>query len=335
LALLTQPSGLDRHNLSWTRTYETGRARATLPDMDSACLRFLDDRQAQAAFGLAGGKHLFGALVVGAPSSGRPLRRDETGLLAALSTQWASLVEQSALQGSMRSSDRLSAVGTLAGSLAHDLRNPLASVGMFIQLLPQRGSDPEFMAKFQRLVPVELGKLNSLTEQLLGLSRPSARAARVVDLGALCTRVHHLVGHQYLKHRMNLKFDVTEGILVRGSEEELSQVLLNLLLHAQRRSSEGGLVTVRLQAGPSNAELWIIDQGLPLSRTQIGRIFEPFFTHEDQGHEPGLTTSRGILRNLGGDLTASNADGEGLGLCMVLPLAAEIVAADSKALQKI
>ncbi|HXB98513.1 MAG TPA: histidine kinase N-terminal 7TM domain-containing protein, partial [bacterium] len=164
LALLARPLGLDRHELSWTNSFEPKRAHGVLPEMDLACLRFLDGRGGQAAFGLAGPKELYGALLVGAPASGRPLRRDEIDLLGSLAGQLAALVEQSALQGSMRQSDRLSAVGTLAGSIAHDLRNPLASVGMFVQMLPQRGDDPAFMAKFQRLVPAQLQKLNALTE---------------------------------------------------------------------------------------------------------------------------------------------------------------------------
>lgn len=332
MALLSRPSGLDRHGLGWTQAYETKRSHGTLPEMDAACLRFLEDRRAQAAFGLSGGKQLYGALVVGAPSSGRPMRQDEIGLLGALTTQLAALVEQSALHGTMRESDRLSAVGALAGSVAHDLRNPLASVGMFVQLLPQRGNDPEFMAKFQRLVPTELHKLNSLTEQLLSLSQPATRAAEVVDLGALCTRVHHLVAHQFLKHGMDLRLEVPEGVLVHGTEEELSQVLLNLLLNAQRRSTEGGSVLLRSQTQAANAELWILDQGSPFSPAQMARVFEPFFTPQDQGHQPGLPTSRGILQGLGGELRVSNAAGGGVGFCMVLPLVPAMLSPPAEAM---
>jgi signal transduction histidine kinase len=335
LALLSRPWGLDRHGLGWTQDYETKRSHGTLPEMDAACLRFLDGRKAQAAFGLSGGKHLYGALVVGAPTSGRPMRRDEVGLLCALTTQLAALVEQSALHGTMRESDRMSAVGTLAGSVAHDLRNPLASVGMFIQMLPQKGNDPEFMAKFQRLVPSELKKLNSLTEQLLSLSRPATRAVQVVDLGALCTRVHHLVGHQFMKHGVDLRLEVPEGILVHGTEEGLSQVLLNLLLNAQRRSNQGDTVRLRLEAHPKGAELWILDQGSPLSPAQMARVFEPYFTPEDQGHQPGLPTSLSILTDLGGELKVANPAEGGLGFCMVLPLAPMLLPAPSEALVKV
>jgi signal transduction histidine kinase len=312
---------MDPGALSWTRRYEVDPAVPEEGSDDETCREFLRLYRGQVAFGLTGRDRLMGVLVLGPTLSDRPFRADERSFLGALAGQLASVVETSALHGRVAHADRLSTLGTLAASLAHELRNPLASISMFVQMLPQRAADADFMVKFNRIVPAELGKLTGMTDQLLNLARPATRAPRVVDLGALCLRLQQLVGHQFRKHQVRLAFDTPEGVLVHGVEEELSQVLLNLLLNAQEVSPAQGQVQVSLEGRFGWAELMVEDQGPGLTPPQLARVFQPFYTTKELGHGLGLATSRSLIRGLGGELLAANRDGGGARFTVRLPLA--------------
>jgi signal transduction histidine kinase len=217
--------------------------------------------------------------------------------------------------------DRLSTLGTLGASLAHELRNPLASISVFVQMLPERHLEPIFVEKFNRVVTAELDKLTHLTEQLLNLARPATRAPQVVDLGVLCQRLLQLVSFQFRTKEVRLTMDTPEGTLVQGVEEELSQVLLNLLLNALDASKAGSQVQVQLARPPGWAELRVLDQGPGLSQDQLARIFEPFFTTKEHGNGLGLATSQNIVQSFGGTLGVENRPEGGAVFTVRLPQA--------------
>jgi len=327
--LATDPRGLELDSLGWARRYETDAVQALEPALDQECREFLRDHGAQAAFGLAGRQRLLGVLLVGRPSSGRALEVDELKFLSALAAQLTALVENAALHGRVEHADRLSTLGTLGASRAHELRNPLASISVFVQMLPERHLEQVFVDKFNRVVTAELDKLTHLTEQLLNLARPATRAPQVVDLGVLCQRLLQLVSFQFRTKEVRLSLDTPEGTLVHGVEEELSQVLLNLLLNALDASKAGTQVQVLLSRPPGWAELRVQDQGPGLSQDQLARIFEPFFTTKEHGNGLGLATSQNIVQSFGGTLGAENRPEGGAVFTVRLPqvAAAKIEAA--------
>jgi signal transduction histidine kinase len=326
-ALLESPGGLDADSLGWTSRYElpgtlAGRLLAS-EESNEAVREFLEATRSQACFPLSLRGRLSGVLLVGAPLSGRALLSNELDFFSALSAQLAGMVENSALEGQVQHADRLSTVGMLAASVAHEIRNPLASISVFVQMLAQRHNDGEFMEKFTRLVPVEVDKLNRLTEDLLGLAKPATRAPRVVDLGMLCHREQQLVAHQFRRRQVRFTINAPEGVLVRGVDSQLSQVFLNLVLNALDMSPAGSSVSVELLRRENEAELRTRDEGPGIAADQMQMLFEPFFTTKADGHGLGLATSRRIVESFGGRLEAANAPGGGAEFTVRLPLAQE------------
>ena len=114
-----------------------------------------------------------GTLMVGRKKSGHIFNENDYSFLSALAMQIGSILQNNHLNQQISQADRLSTLGTLSASLAHELRNPLTSISAFVQMLPVRGEDPSFLAKFETIVRKEVSKLVGLTEQLLGFSRPS------------------------------------------------------------------------------------------------------------------------------------------------------------------
>jgi signal transduction histidine kinase len=313
-----EPQGLDVDELSWIRRYEEPGADDP-DDGEAALAAYLKACQAQAAFALkAGDGRVLGILMVGQPRNGRGLRQVERGFFAALAPQMAVVLDNALLQGQIRHADRLHSLGTLAAGLAHELRNPLSSILVFVQLLPEKFHDEAFREKFNRIVQQELDKLNRLTEQLLQISRPSTQALGALDLEAQVARVEQLLRYQYRRKGVRLDLQCPSGLWVRGSADELGQVLLNLLLNALDASPAQSTVTLRAwDDGKNSAYVQVTDQGPGIAPQNLARLFEPFFTTKAGGNGLGLATSLRIIESFGGSLRAVPGPG---GACFEIRL---------------
>ena len=323
--LLQDTQGLDLDSLAWTQRYERGKAEDVGPraGVEAECRELLQALHCQALFGLRRSGRMVGLMAIGAPVSGRGLSADEQAFFSALSSQLAVVVENAMLHGRVQHADRLSSLGTLAAGLAHELRNPLSSISIFVQMLPDRFHDPVFREKFDRLVPQELNKLTRLTEQLLDIARPTSRAPEVVDLGALAERNRQLMAYQYKKKQVRLDVKVEGGCLFRGVEEELSQVLLNLLLNALDASFAEGWVELKVFHDGDWVVAEVQDFGQGMTAEQRRRLFEPFFTTKEQGTGLGLATSARIVAAIGGRIDVETAAGRGSRFRVALPMAQE------------
>jgi two-component system sensor histidine kinase HydH len=273
----------------------------------------------QACFPLLMRGRLRGLLLVGAPVSGRPLLAHEFDFFSALAGQLAGMAENALLEGQIQHADRLSTLGVLAASVAHEIRNPLASISVFAQLMPQRHGDPVFMEKFTRVVTAEMSKLSRLSDDMMNLARPATQAHRKVDVGLLCERERVLIEPLFRKKGVTLKVSAPEGVLVHGEEIRLSQVLLNLLLNALEVSPRGKSVGVELFRMEHTVEIRVRDEGPGVPAGQMARLFEPFFTTKSDGHGLGLATSKRIIEAFGGSLEAANAPGAGAVFTIRLP----------------
>jgi signal transduction histidine kinase len=320
LSLLSSPRGLDVDSLGWTRLYEKHPAKE---GGEEAVRDFLERSRMQACFGLALRGRLRGVLLVGSPESGRGLLAHELDFFAALAGQLAGMTENASLEGQVQHADRLSTLGLLAASVAHEINNSLSSVNVFLSMFDKRRGDPAFMEKFNRVVGTEMQKMSQLSDDMMNLSRPTTQANGIVDFGLLCERERMLIEHPFRKAQVKLLVSVPQGVMVLAEETRLSQVVLNLLLNALEVSSPESSVSVELLNRQSQAELRIRDHGPGIKIEQMGMLFEPFFTTKKDGHGLGLATSRRIVESFGGTLEAANAPGGGAEFTIRLPLAQE------------
>ncbi len=316
--LLANPQGLERDSLGWTRMYERDPPK---DEGEEAARAFLEEAGFQACFPLVVRGALRGVLAVGPPKSGRALAGHEAEFLAALASQLAGMVETNALEGQVQHAERLSTLGLLAASLAHDIRNPLTSISVYVQMLPGRAKDPEYIKKFGQVMNQEILKLTQMCDDMSALSRPANLAVGVVDLAQLCDRERALVAQPFRKRQVQLEIQCPQGLMVKGDETRLSQVLLNLLLNALEVSPEGAAVRVDVLRGTRWAEMRVRDHGTGISSEAMPRLFEPFFTTKETGHGLGLATCRRVVESLGGSIEAANAPGGGAEFIVRLPWA--------------
>jgi signal transduction histidine kinase len=218
--------------------------------------------------------------------------------------------------------NRLSSLGMLAAGIAHEIRNPLTAVKTFLDLLPQRIDDKEFLGQFRDLSLAELKRVTDLIAELLTLGKSTNVTRSEVDLMSTIEPVVRLMDSTARKRQLTLRI-VAEPALARvhADPDQVKQIVLNLLLNAIEASPAGGEVTLRLRAAGSSVICEVQDQGAGIAADQLDNIFEPFFTTKETGTGLGLALVHQMVVEHGGAITVDSAVGRGTTFRVSLPAA--------------
>ncbi len=235
------------------------------------------------------------------------------------------------LEERVRRSGRLAALGELAAGMAHEMRNPLATIRGFIQIFPDESGDPEFRREFSVNVLREIDRLTRLTDDLLNLAKPSGMVLQPVDGGQLLAEVHLFLKEKLQKHGIETRLDLPKAPLnIPMDRNRIKQVLLNLILNAIEAMPSGGRLGLSLRPGREHLEssdredpfavYEVADSGIGIPADKLERIFDPFFTTKDSGTGLGLSVSHQIVEEHRGFLRVESAPGRGATFSLLLPL---------------
>jgi signal transduction histidine kinase len=221
--------------------------------------------------------------------------------------------------------DRLTALGTLAAGIAHEVRNPLVSVRTFIELLPERLHDEEFRTEFRQLTLAEIERICSLLNDLLAFARPGSASSEPSDAKALACQTIRLLEPEARKRAVSLHLACADDLppLV-VDEARLKQVLLNLVLNGIEACPERGAVHVT--TSPASDSAWgiieVADSGGGISPAVAAHVFDPFVTTKDTGSGLGLYIAHRIVTDHGGTIHARSRPEGGTVFSIRLPAVA-------------
>ncbi len=225
--------------------------------------------------------------------------------------------------------DRLSALGTLAAGIAHEIRNPLVSIQTFFQLAPSRLGDEEFMNSFLKLAEGEVSRIRDLVGELLSYAKSTSPTIRAVDVGELVTRVSTLLEPHARNRKVQLERDIeASDCSVEADSDQLTQVMINIVLNAIQAAPEGG--RVRVSANRAEGEelglchVRVEDNGPGVPAELRDSIFNPFFTTKDAGTGLGLAIAHRIVNDYGGFLRVDDTFEAGGAFDVYLPLTSEL-----------
>ncbi len=230
-----------------------------------------------------------------------PERADELGAISSSINRMA--LARGKLEAELRREDRLRALGRLAAGLAHEIRNPLNSIRLTVQLLERRLDTNGIRREDLQTVRTEVDRLTVLLNELLDLER--ARQPRP-EIQAIAPVVQHCVS--LVERQADMQ---NTSVCLENSEEELraffdahqlTQTVVNLLLNALEASPGGGTIHVRTTQENGTAKVEVQDDGPGLDPEQQEHLFEPFYTTKPSGTGLGLAVSRELMRSQGGDL---------------------------------
>ncbi len=196
--------------------------------------------------------------------------------------------ENQRLREEIVKTERTKAVALLASGLAHEIKNPLAAIKTFIQYLPERSQDPEFVRKFERIVSAELHKIQGIVNNLLTFAKPQPIQRKRVVLGDVLGETVALLNGDCLKRRVTVATDIQPNVIVDGDRMLLKQALLNLCLNSLEAMEQGGTLSLTAKQNGHGAELIVQDTGCGIDPKQLPYVFDPFYTTKPTGTGLGL-----------------------------------------------
>ncbi len=257
------------------------------------------------------------ALTIGVTVS--PLRDVRDQVIGRV-VNFTDLTELRSLEQTMRRAERLATVGQLAAGIAHEIRNPLASISGSIQLLagaPASDDDRALMAIVNR----EIDRLNVLIGDLLDYANPRPSQPVDFDLAVLVRETLQVARGDQAFTDVETTIDVEEPLPIRADSAKLRQVLWNLLRNAADAAAVGGKhVTVEARAlSDAEVRMTVIDDGPGISEDRLAHIFDPFFTTKQKGTGLGLATCHAVVAEHGGQIDVESEVGKGTKMVVTLP----------------
>ena len=220
----------------------------------------------------------------------------------------------------MKRTERLSAIGQLSAGLAHEIRNPLASISGAAGILARSLNLDERNSKCLDIITSECERLNGLLTNFLNFARPRPPRLQSVQLEPLLDNVLELASHGVRGKTVRFEKKVGSGLPpVECDPEQLEQVLLNLMINAIEASPEGGTVTLSAATEQTRIAVGVVDHGHGVAPAHIDRLFDPFFTTKEHGTGLGLPVAHQIMRQMGGSLLAQSNPDHGMTFSVVLP----------------
>jgi two-component system, NtrC family, sensor histidine kinase HydH len=201
----------------------------------------------------------------------------------------------------LRRSERLTAAGELSASLAHEIRNPLASISGAAGILARGQASLQNQAECLEILTVESQRLNKLLTNFLNFARPRLPRIQETDAGDLLHSVTILAQHVAADRAVRLIADADAAAL-HCDPEQIKQLLLNLLLNALQASPQGGTVLLQGRVVPGAYRMLVKDEGEGFASEAKERMFEPFFTTKANGTGLGLAIAATIATQHGASL---------------------------------
>ena len=267
------------------------------------------------------------------------------------------ITDRKAREALMRRMESLASLTTLAAGIAHEVKNPLGSISIYVQLIqkaievqrqhcPQFDIEGEFHSTVDRYLTIvneEVERLNSIVVDFLFAVRPINIETKKTDINSLIRELAEFVSVELEEAGIECRLDLDDKLPLLDLDEKLiKQAILNLIQNASAAIAEksdsgvesvsgvesdsgvesvsGGILSISTGNREGEAEITIEDNGIGIAEENIGKIFEPYYTTKKTGTGLGLTLTFRIIREHKGDIGVKSNEGEGTVFSILLPL---------------
>jgi signal transduction histidine kinase len=231
------------------------------------------------------------------------------------------------LEEQLRLADRLSIVGELTASLAHEVRNPLGAIRGAVEILQEEFGKQLKKTDFFRILIEETERLNSVVDNYLSFARKQGQRESHYDIREVVQNSALLLSSKARKSQIQFKIDLPESpIILKGDPSDLRQLLVNLELNAMQAMNNGGEISIagELIEGEDLRQnmlrLMIEDQGSGIDPDHLEEIFKPFFTTKPDGTGLGLSIVKRIAEENHWQIVVSSKPGSGTTFTLLIPM---------------
>jgi two-component system, sporulation sensor kinase E len=277
------------------------------------------DRTATRDFALDGG----GSLKILSCSIMPLVRNDETrGNLIHIED----ITERRSNETRLRRAENLASLTTLTAGVAHEIKNPLGSIGIHIQLIQkslrnETEPDVETIGRYLDVVNEEIDRLNGIVVDFLFAVRPMDCTLERKRLGDFVEDTLDFVRYELDAAHIRIETQLAERLPnVDIDEKYMKQALLNIIKNAISAMPDGGVLTVSTRVEGNDVLLMVSDTGVGIPEENIAKIFEPYFTTKEFGSGLGLTLVYKIVKEHGGEISLTSREGEGTTFTISFPV---------------
>ena len=217
------------------------------------------------------------------------------------------------LEEKVMAAEKLAAIGKLAASVAHEVRNPLSSIKGFAQFLYKTMKEGTQQKEYAQIMIKEVDRINRVINDLLTFSSPIKLDLKPTDISDSIIHANGLVQAEAELRNITILMTAEPSITrVSLDESKMTQVFLNLLLNAMSAVDDGGMIRIHSKHDPKGRaiSIEIEDDGEGISPEFIDKIFEPFVTSREKGTGIGLAIVKKIVENHGGRIKANSPPSE-------------------------
>jgi nitrogen-specific signal transduction histidine kinase len=252
-----------------------------------------------------------------------PIKIESTSKVTTVVHQYVDVTQNKMLYGRMVQNEKMSAIGLLAGNIAHELNNPLSGIRSMTQILMSEVKDPQLL---NDLTEIEKASKRSqiIIKNLLDFSTGSLQKTELISVDEIVEKTMPMLKALIRSYRNEVKMN-TQNYLVEVDPQLMQQVVFNLINNAAQAMGSKGtlslLSSLWKDTSQDYVQLIVKDTGPGIPPEIMQKIFEPFFTTKTEGHGTGLglSLSRDIVRKFNGDILVQSAVGAGASFTIRLP----------------
>ena len=284
------------------------------------------------------GNKLVAVFCLGEKKSGDMYTMEDIQLLTTLSNQAAVAVENAIMYSDLMKqfqelkntrdqliqADKLAVIGTMAAGIAHEIKNPLTSIQLYVQMMQERFDDKEFRQSFNQMVPSEVERLNKIVNDLTSFAKPAKLESEPAQINDILEKSIRLSEISFKKLNVKVVRDFGTVPNVSVNQQKMMQIFLNLIKNGAESMENGGTLTIKTyhDAFANKVCVDIKDEGHGITDENLKKLFAPFFTTKDKGTGLGLAITRRIIEEHKGEIKVKSKVGEGTTFTVELPVAA-------------
>ncbi len=263
-------------------------------------------------------RKLTGLLTLGKSRRGMRLPADSLEQLMIIANQISSAMakaeliqEKLQLERKMYENEKLSSLGRLSTSVAHEVKNPLSSIKAIVQVLKEDFKNETKTQKSLSIIVEEIDRLTKVVNQLLVFAKPQGDSKTNVKISDLINKVLVVLKHEAKMNNIDIHLDVSDDLpSIMADEGSLTEVFFNLIHNAIQAMSEGGNLTISITYEQKDDYIRVVfeNNGPGISQEDIGKIFEPFYTTKQMGTGLGLAIVKKKLEEVKGLIHVESED---------------------------
>lgn len=216
--------------------------------------------------------------------------------------------------------ERLSALGQMAATVAHEIKNPLNAIQCAASYL-RKNFHGELLTEFLGIIEEEVTRLNEITTGFLWFSKPAPLNSSIAEINGVIKNTIELIRQEAIERNVEVVVDLDNRMpLFSFDYAQIKQALLNLFVNSLDATQPGGTITVFTEAVDSTANIVVKDTGAGIKKEDIGKIFKPFFTTKTRGSGLGLAIAERIVKEHNGYISVESEEGRGSTFRIALPI---------------